>query len=75
MASIFCIKNNAQLLNLSYVSKLTERSVSDQLLFHMSSNDLYPALQSSYRQHHGTDTALLKVKDEIYMNMNKGHVT
>ena len=60
MASIFC---------------RTERSVSDQLLFHMSSNGLYPALQSSFRQHHLTDTALLKVKDDIYMNMNKGHVT
>ena len=57
------------------MSKLTERSVSDQLLFHMSFNGLYPALQSSYRQHHGTDTALLKVKNDIYMNMNKGHVT
>ena len=57
------------------MSKLTERSVSDQLLFHLSFNGLYPALQSSYRQHHGTDTALLKVKNDIYMNMNKGHVT
>ena len=57
------------------MSKFTERSVSDQLLFHMSFNGLYPALQSSYRQHHGTVTALLKVKNDIYMNMNKGHVT
>ena len=74
MASIFCIKNNAQLL-IFLVSKLTERSVSDQLLFHMSSNGLYLALQSSYRQHNGIDTALLEVKDDIYMNMNKGYVT
>lgn len=41
----------------------------------MSSNGLYPALHSSYRQHHSTGTALLKVKNDILMNMNKGHVT
>ena len=68
-------KNYCPVSNLSYVSKLTERSVLDQLLLHMSSNGLYPVLQSSYRQHHSTETALLKVKSDILMNMNKGHVT
>ena len=67
-------KNYSPVSNLSYVSKLTERSVSDQLLLHMSSNGLYPALQS-YRQHHSTETTLLKVKNDILLNMNKGHVT
>lgn len=41
----------------------------------MSSNGLYPALQSLYRQHHCTETALLKVKNDILMNMNMGHVS
>ena len=58
--------------NLSYVSKLTERSVSHKLLLHMSFNGLYPALQSSYRQIHST---LSKMKNDIVMNINKGHIT
>ena len=41
----------------------------------MSSNSLFPVLQSAYRQYHNTETALLKVKNDILINMNKQHVT
>ena len=61
--------------NLPYVSKLVERSASDQLFAHMSSNGLYPDLQSAYVKNHSTEMALLRVKNDILMNMNKGHVT
>ena len=41
----------------------------------MVANDLFPVLQSSYRKFHSNETALLKVKNEILLNMNKQHVT
>ena len=41
----------------------------------MSHHRLYPVLQSAYRKHHSTETALLRVHNDILMSMNKQHVT
>lgn len=41
----------------------------------MTINSLHPELQSSYRQHRRTETALLKVMNDILLNMNSQQVT
>ena len=46
-----------------------------QLFRHCSDNAPLPVHQSSYRQFHSTETALLKVQSDILSNMDKQEVT
>ena len=59
--------------NLSFISKATNRAVFLQIDNHMKKHDLYPSLQSAYRNNHCTETALLKVTNNTLMEMNSQH--
>lgn len=61
--------------NLQLITKLTETAVATQIRCQMVDSDLLPSLQSAYRQNHSTETVLIKVKNDLLMTMNKGHLT
>ena len=51
--------------NLKFISNVTEKAVAHQLNEHVSNNDLGEYLQSAYKCFHSTETALLKVQNDI----------
>lgn len=63
-------KNYRPISDLQYVSKLAERAVFEKTHGHMLQNQIYPVLQSSYRAGESTETALLKVINDIVLAMD-----
>jgi hypothetical protein len=59
------LSNYRPVSNLQFVSKVVERVVAKQLTSFLQNNNLYPKFQSAYRARHSTETALLRVQNDI----------
>src|SRR5664279_5131655 len=60
---------------LSTISKLLERLALSRLQPHLLNSPNYCSLQSAYRPGHSTETAMIKVSDDIYRAMDNGAYT
>ena len=67
-------ENFRPVCNLSFISKSAEKAVIEQLFGHCDENAPLPSSQSAYRKNHSTETALLKVQNDILMSMEKQEV-
>ena len=64
--SLECIfKNYRPISNLPFISKVLEKVVATQFTDHLTEHHLLETFQSAYRQYHSTETALLRVQNDI----------
>ena len=61
--------------NLSFLSKLLERVVQRRLQEFLDSNSLMPETQSAYHQCHSTETAVIKVYNDLLLAADEGDVS
>ena len=59
------LQNYRPVSNLPFASKLIEKVVARQLKDHVDGNTLRDKMQSAYRSGHSTETALLRIKNDI----------
>ena len=62
------------MLNLTFVGKLIEKAACKQLEHHIESNNLFDSFQSAYRSRHSTESALVKVKNDIMFAIDSNKV-
>ena len=68
-------KNYRPVANLKYLGKTIERVVSSRISDHVRANNLLGTFQSAYKPFHGTETALLRVNNDILSAMDDGKIT
>ena len=65
------LKNYRPVSNLPFISKVLEKVVDKRLERHLSENKLHEGFQSAYRKFHSTESALLKVQNDILQSLDK----
>ena len=68
--------NNYQpVSNLCFIAKILEKLVLCHVFSYLNSHNLYNSCQSAYRPGHSTETALLRVVNDLFLSLNKGNIS
>ena len=69
------LNNYRPFSNLCFIAKILETLVLSQVFSYLNSHNLYNTCQSAYRPGHSTETALLKVVNDLFLSLNKGNIS
>ena len=69
------VGNYRPVSNLSFLSKVLERAVFEQMNSYLQEYGLLPERQSAYRRHHSTETVVLDVLSDVYAASDSGKIT
>ena len=64
-------KNYRPVSNHPFLSKVLEKLVPKRLLKHMNDHNLHEVMQSAYKRAHSTETVLVKVQNDILVNLDQ----
>lgn len=71
-ADVSNLSNYRPVSNLPYLSKCLERVVAKDLQHYLIDNNLYDVMQSAYRPHHSTETSMLKIFNDVLLQLDRG---
>ena len=69
------LNNYRPVSNLCFIAKILEKLVLSQISYYLSSHNLCNICQSAYRPGHSTETALLKVVNDLFHSHSKGEIS
>ena len=58
-----------------FIAKILEKLVLSQVSSYLNSRNLHNTCRSAYRQGHSTETALLRVVNDLFLSLNKGNIS
>ena len=69
------LNNHRPVSNLCFIAMILEKLVLSQVSSYLNSHNLNNTCQSAYRPGHSTETALLKVVNDLFLSLNKGNIS
>ena len=69
------LNNYQPVSNLCFIAKILEKLVLSQVASYLNSHNLCNTCQSAYCPGHSTETALLKVVDDLFLSLSKGNIS